>query len=79
MSRSNYVWTAERNEFILQNADKMKDKDIAAALTARYGRPFSVASVRQHRRLLNLKKRGGRGKYDLKINKLENSHKNDVV
>lgn len=66
MGRSNYVWTAERKEFILQNADKMKDKDIAAALTKRYARPFSVASVRQHRRLLNLRKRGGRGKCDLR-------------
>jgi len=67
--RSTYVWNAERNDFLRRNAGLMKDKELATVMSKHFAYYFSISAIRLQRRALGIKKRGGRGKYEIKSNK----------
>lgn len=58
---SNVVWTDAQKKFVLENAGRMKDADIAAKLSAVTGRKVTLYSVRICRQRLGVRKRQGRG------------------
>jgi hypothetical protein len=57
----NRLWTDTEDEFVRQNADFLKDREIAAALTRLAGRHVTEAAVRTKRTQLGIKKKPGRG------------------
>lgn len=54
-------WTKYELEFIKNNAEKLKDKELAQELTKISGRVVTVAAVRKQRHTLKIKKEPGRG------------------
>lgn len=58
---ANIIWTDAQKEFIRANADKLKDWQLAAALSRICFRPVSLYSVRQVRQRLGIRKKQGRG------------------
>lgn len=59
MSRQS--WTEAEKRFIRENASRLKDHELAARLSQILGRPISMASVRQERQRMGIKKKHGRG------------------
>ena len=61
----NQFWGEEHNNFIRQNAGRMKDEDLAKKMTMQFGRRFTINAIRLQRRSLGIKKVGGRGNFGL--------------
>ena len=59
--RKNYVWNMERDNFVRENAGRLKDADLAVEMTRRFGHPFSLAAIRLQRKKLGVFKENGRG------------------
>ena len=57
----NSKWTENDKNFLRENANKMKDIEIAQALTESTGRKVSLEAVRKQRQKLGIKKAAGRG------------------
>jgi len=57
----NNKWTENDKNFLRDNASKMKDIEIAEALTKSSGRIVSLEAVRKMRQKLGVKKASGRG------------------
>jgi len=64
--RKNYVWNAERDNFIKQNAETMKDQKMATEMTRMFGHKFSITAIRLRRRSLGIQKQNGRGRCEIK-------------
>jgi transposase len=64
-------WSETEKQFIIQNAGKMKDGEVAAALTRITGRTISLQAVRKQRQKLGIVKRPGRGLCSLKQDEAE--------
>jgi len=58
----NKVWTEAEREFIRQNADTMKDRELAERLTELVGRSVTCQAVRKQRQKLSIRKIPGRGR-----------------
>ena len=58
----NKVWEESEKAFIRNNADRMKDKELAIKLTQITGRTVSIQAVRKQRQKLGIVKAKGRGK-----------------
>ena len=63
--QKSYVWNAERNHYLTEHANIMKDGDLAEEMTRQFGQTFSINAVRLQRRALGLRKVGGRGKFEI--------------
>ena len=57
----NQVWKEHEKAFIIENAQTMKDKDIATNLTKISGRVVTIQAVRKQRQKLGITKARGRG------------------
>jgi len=57
----NQVWKENEKNFIKENAQTMKDKEIAENLTKISGRVVTVQAVRKQRQKLGITKARGRG------------------
>ena len=57
----NIKWTDDDRKFIRDNAEFMKDIDIAKELTEKTGRKVTLDAVRTVRQKLGIKKKHGRG------------------
>lgn len=57
----NIKWTENEKNFVRENANVMKDVDIAKALTEQTGRNVSLHAVRKVRQSFGMKKKQGRG------------------
>ena len=57
----NVKWTEEEKEYIRENAQFMKDRELAKKLSDKSGRPISVDALRKVRQKLGIKKKHGRG------------------
>jgi hypothetical protein len=68
----NKIWSETEKDYIRNNAEKLKDKEIAAKLTEMTGRVISLQAVRKQRQKLGITKAPGRGKCGLAQNLLSN-------
>jgi hypothetical protein len=66
----NLVWTDAQKEFIRANADKLKDVELAVALSKICQRHVTLNSVRQTRQRLGIRKKQGRGICEISRNKI---------
>lgn len=57
----NQVWKEHEKAFIRDNANIMKDKDLAVKLTRITGRTVTIQAVRKQRQKLGITKARGRG------------------
>lgn len=57
----NRIWSDSERQYIRDNADTMKDADLAAKLSAATGRTISLQAVRKQRQKLGVAKKPGRG------------------
>lgn len=57
---------AEKN-FIAENAGRLKDREIAAALSRLAGRPISTFAVQKARHRLGIAKRPGHGVCEIRL------------
>jgi hypothetical protein len=57
----NVKWTEEEKDYIRDNAQTMKDKDLAKNLSDMSGRTITVDALRKVRQKLGIKKKHGRG------------------
>lgn len=57
----NAKWSENEKNYVRDNADSMKDEEIAKNLTVITQRKVTVPAVRRIRRMLGLKKKSGRG------------------
>ena len=57
----NQVWKEHEKTFIKDNAQTMKDKELAAKLTKITGRNVTIQAVRKQRQKLGITKKQGRG------------------
>jgi hypothetical protein len=57
----NIVWSKGEKNFVRKNAARLKDRELAAALTRTSGRVVTVHAVRKCRARLGIKKKHGRG------------------
>ena len=57
----NRKWTESERRFIVENAHRLTDNDIADRLTRSTGRSISVNAVRKTRQRLGIIHQGGRG------------------
>ena len=57
----NRKWTESERRFIVENAPRLTDNDIADRLTVSTGRSISVNAVRKTRQRLGIIKQSGRG------------------
>ena len=55
------TWPLQAEEFILNNCDKIKDKELVSCLASRFGIILTLGALRKKRARLGLKKRSGRG------------------
>lgn len=53
-------WSREELDFILNNCQKIKDKDLAVLLSEKFNTAITVDMLRRQRRKLELKKNRGR-------------------
>jgi hypothetical protein len=67
----NRIWTQAEADFILANAERLKDWELAQELSKLRGHEVTLASARQKRQRLRLKKLPGRGVCGLLIYKGE--------
>ena len=63
----NKKWEEKDLQYIRENAESLKDRELAAELTKRSGRPVSLGAVRKMRQRLGIGKRSGRGVCGLKV------------
>ena len=63
----NKKWEEKDLQYIRENAESLKDRELAAELTKRSGRPVSLGAVRKMRQRLGIGKRSGRGGCGLKV------------
>lgn len=61
----NVKWTAAEKQFVRDNANRLKDREIAEVLTKQSGRQVSIHAVRKVRQNLGVKKKCGRGRCQL--------------
>lgn len=54
-------WTYSDKQFIRDNANTMKDADIAIELSRRSNRPITIHAVRKQRNKMGIIKKPGRG------------------
>ena len=57
----NRKWTESERRFIVENAHRLTDNEIADRLTVSTGRSISVNAVRKTRQRLGIIKQSGRG------------------
>lgn len=57
----NVKWTEEEKDYIRDNAQTMKDKDLAKNLSDMSGRTITVDALRKVRQKIGIKKKHGRG------------------
>jgi len=57
----NKIWKKHEDQFIRDNAETMKDKELAEHLSKMSGRKITLDAVRKRRQGLGIKKAGGRG------------------
>lgn len=57
----NSIWSNSEKQFIKDNANNMKDIDLAARLSQLTGRTVSLQSVRKQRQKMGIVKNPGRG------------------
>ena len=57
----NVKWSENEKNFIRDNAHRMKDQEIADALTEQSGRQVTLQAVRKMRQKLGVRKKAGRG------------------
>lgn len=57
----NRIWTDAERQFVIENANVMKDSEIAVHLTRISGRMVSLQAVRKQRQKLGIAKKPGRG------------------
>ena len=57
----NVKWTEEEKDYIRENAQFMKDKELARNLSDKSGRTISVDALRKVRQKLGIIKKPGRG------------------
>lgn len=67
----NVKWSENEKNYIRDNAHRMKDKEIAEALTEQSGRQVTLQAVRKMRQKLGVKKKCGRGICKLEKNELQ--------
>lgn len=67
----NVKWSESEKSFIRDNAHRMKDKEIAEALSEQSGRDVTLQAVRKMRQKLGVKKKCGRGICKLEKNELQ--------
>ena len=65
----NVKWTESDKNFVRDNANSMKDVEVAAALTESTGRIVTLQAVRKMRQKLGVKKAPGRGICGLTVDK----------
>jgi hypothetical protein len=63
----NRKWAEKDLQYIRENAESLKDKELAAELTRLSGRPVSLGAVRKMRQRLGIGKKSGRGVCGLKV------------
>jgi hypothetical protein len=61
----NRIWKDNEKQFVRDNANSMKDEEIAKKLTELSGRTVTLNAVRKMRQKLGLRKKCGRGKCEL--------------
>lgn len=57
----NKKWKESEKQYVRDNCQVMKDREIAVRLTELAGRVVSIHAVRKLRQAMNLKKKPGRG------------------
>ena len=57
----NKVWSDAEKQYIRENANTMKDQELADKLSNLTGRKISLQSVRKQRQKMKIAKRPGRG------------------
>ena len=57
----NRVWSDEERNFIKNNAEQLKDLEIAQHLSKTCGRSVSLQAVRKQRQKMGISKKPGRG------------------
>lgn len=57
----NKVWKEHEQQFIRDNAGRMKDKELAVKLTQITGRHVTIQAVRKQRQKMGIEKAKGRG------------------
>lgn len=57
----NLVWSETELKFLIENAGRLKDAEVAATLSRLTGRHVTLAAVRHARLRLGIKKRHGPG------------------
>jgi hypothetical protein len=57
----NRKWAEKDLQYIRENAGALKDRELAAELTKRSGRPVTLGAVRKMRQRLGIEKKSGRG------------------
>lgn len=57
----NKVWKDHEQQFIRDNAGRMKDRELAAKLTQITGRVVTIQAVRKQRQKMGIEKARGRG------------------
>jgi len=57
----NNKWSPEEKQFIIDNADTIKDVEMARTLTKMSGRIVTLQAVRKQRQKLGVAKKAGRG------------------
>lgn len=57
----NRKWAEKDLQYIRENAEALKDRELATELTRRSGRTVSLGAVRKMRQRMGIRKKGGRG------------------
>ena len=57
----NRKWSEKDLQYIRENAGILKDRELAAELTQRSGRPVTLGAVRKMRQRMGIEKKSGRG------------------
>tara|TARA_R110000765_G_scaffold34189_4_gene77663 strand:- start:448 stop:672 length:225 start_codon:yes stop_codon:yes gene_type:complete len=57
----NRKWAEKDLQYIREHAGVLKDRELAAELTQRSGRPVTLGAVRKMRQRLGIEKKSGRG------------------
>ena len=63
----NRKWTEKDLQYIRENAENLKDRELATELSKASGRTVSLGAVRKMRQRLGIGKRSGRGVCGLKV------------
>tara|TARA_R110002020_G_scaffold193389_9_gene393640 strand:+ start:2034 stop:2249 length:216 start_codon:yes stop_codon:yes gene_type:complete len=63
----NRKWTEKELQYIRENCQDLKDRELAAELSKLSGRTVSLGAVRKMRQRLGIEKKSGRGVCGLKV------------